>query len=250
MPIEVPPRNIAGSLQNRQARPLNGIEVREAVKKHVLAVGTRLLNDQDLKSDHIIELIDKVSEEVDQALSRETRLQKVNITYPKVGWSIKIRLEETESMRWLSGEIELDLQQNVRIPIRFGPSGGGIVICSLEEEKISTPIPDKIRQDFGLPVQAEYLKPDGTVGKVDISELRPTERRSARTVDVGRARVEGAEVSQGVPIVLPSELPEISLDDLVATPPEIPKEPPTTPLPPKGSMAQVTRPNVKFKGGK
>jgi hypothetical protein len=250
MSIEVPPRHIAGSLQNRQARPLNGIEVRDSVKKHVLAVGTRLLNDQGLKSDHVIELVDKVSEEIDQALSRETRLQKMNVTYPKVGWSIKIRLEETESMRWLSGEVELDLERNVRIPIRFGPSGGGIVVGSLEEEKLSTPVPDKTRQEFGLPVEAEYIKPDGTTGKVDINDLKPTERRAARTVDVGSARVQGEEVSQGVPVVLPSELPEISLDDLVATPPEVPKDIPAKPLPPKGSMTQVTRPNVKFKGGK
>lgn len=246
MAISVPPRGIGSSLGNRQARPLTGIEVREAIEKHVLTLTEKLLSNQGLLSDNIIELLDPTRVAISESLARVNPLQKVNITYPKVGWSIKIRLEETDHMRWVSGEIELDLQRNVRIPIRFGPSGGGVIVASLEEEKIPTAVPDKDRNSFGLPIEAEYVKPDGTVGKVDIRELKG-EKRAARSVDVGRARVEGQEVSQGEPIKLPSELPEVTFDDVVATPPEPPREPLKEPLPPPKSMAQVKRPDVKFK---
>jgi len=249
MAIEVPPRNIAGSLQTRQARPLTGIEVGNAIERHILTLTDRLLHNAGLLSDNIIDLIEDLRITVIHVLGQQTRLGKVNVTYPKVGWNVKTRLEQSEDGVYsVNAEVELDLQRNVRINLQFGVSGVGRVIQSLEEEKISTPVPDKDRQQFGMPVEAEYLRPDGTVGKVDINELKPVEKRAARTVDVGRARVE--EVSIGAPVILPSQLPEISLDDIIATPPEVPKEPPVKPLPDKGSMAQLTKPNVKFKGGK
>jgi hypothetical protein len=251
MSIEVPPRQIAGSLQNRQARPLTGIEVGNAIERHILTLTDRLLHNAGLLSDNIIDLIEDLRINVIHVLGQQTRLGKVNVTYPKVGWNVKTRLEQSEDGVYsVNAEVELDLERNVRINLQFGVSGVGRVIQSLEEEKLSTPAPDKDRQQFGMPVEAEYLRPDGTVGKVDINELKPIEKRSARTVDVGSAKVQGSEVSQGIPVVLPSQLPEISLDDIIATPPEVPKEPPVKPLPDKGSMAQVTKPNVKFKGGK
>lgn len=251
MSISVPPRGLAGSLASRQARPLTGLEIREAVEKHVLALINKLLSNVGMLSDKILEMMETTRPSISDELARQPRLQKINITYPKVGWSIKVRLEQTEHLQWVSGEIELDLERNVRIPIRFGPSGGGIVVSSLEEEKIPTSIPDKDRQSFGLKVEAEFLKPDGTTGKVDLNELRPSERRAARSVDVGKGRVQGQEVTTGEEIKLPSEVPEVSLDDLVAEPPPAPKDPIPEPLPPKGSMAAKTAPNVKFlKGSK
>lgn len=250
MAVSVPPRGIGSSLANRQARPLNGIEVKEAVETHVLALADKLLSNAGFKSDALMELVDVTRESVSLELSRQSRLQKLNITYPKVGWSIKVRLEETEHMRWITGEIELDLERNVRLNIRFGPqSSGAIVIGSLEEEKIPTGVPDRDRQQFGLPVEVEYLHPDGSTRKLDIRELQG-ERRAARTVDVGRARIEEQSVKIGEEIKLPSELPEVTFDDLVATPPEPPIEQPKTPLPPPKSMSQVKRPDVKFKGVK
>jgi hypothetical protein len=255
MSISVPPRGLAGSLASRQARPLNGLEVARALENHILAAAGRLLSDADLLSDKIIRLTDEMRVSLNNELSKHTRLQKVNITYPKVGWSIKIRLEEMEidpKWKFITGEVELDLERNLRLNIRFGASGvPSKVISSLEEEKIPNSIPDKDRQSFGLKVEAEFLKPDGTTGKVDLNELKPPERRAARSVDVGRGRIVGQEVTVGEEIKLPSELPEVSLDDLVAEPPPAPKEPVKEPLPPKGSMAAKTAPNVKFvKGSK
>lgn len=268
MSVTVPPRNIAGSLQNRQARPLNGLEISESIEKHFMVLTDRMLNESGLLSDEIILVTEGLKDIIREELNKQSRLQRMNITYPKVGWSIKTRLERKDDYHHVvNGEVELDLERNVRLNLRFGESGQGIVIKSLEEEKISTSVPDKDRQQFNLPIEAEYIKPDGTTGKVDITELKPTEKRAARTVDVGSGasnkqvrwiqdgsdlgkKVEVSGGQQGDVIITPSELPEITLDDLVATPPEIPKEPPTNPLPPKGSMAQVTKPGVKFKGGK
>jgi hypothetical protein len=248
MAIEVPPRNIAGSLQNRQAKPLTGLEVSKAIEKHLMVLTDKLLSDIGLLSDEIINLTEKLRSLVQEGLSKQNRLQRINITYPKVGWNVKTRLEKLEDdSHILNAEVELDLERNVRLNIHFGESGLGNVIKSLEEEKLSTPIPDKTRREFGLPVEAEYIRPDGTVGRIDINELAPQEKRAARTVDVGRARTEDTVSSQGSTITLPSQLPEVTLDDLIATPPDIPKELPTTPLPSKGSMAQVTKPNVKFR---
>jgi len=249
MAISVPPRGVAGSLQNRQARPLNGLEVREAIEKHLMVLTDRMLGDAGLLSDQVINLAEQLRPVIVEELSKQTRLQKVNVTYPKVGWAIKTRLEQLEDESYqVNAEVELDLERNLRLNIRFGESGLGNVVKSLEEEKISNPTPDRDRQQFGLPVEAEYIRPDGTVGKVDINELRPQEKRAARSVDVGRARTEATSVTQGAPIVLPSELPEVTFDDIIAEPPPEPKEPPKVPLAEPGSMAQKTKPNVKFKG--
>jgi hypothetical protein len=228
----------------------------------------KMLSDIGLLSDQVIELTSQLSSSVQEELSKQPRLQKINVTYPRVGWSIKTRLEQLDDETYLvSAELELDLERNLRIPIRFGESRGGNVLKSLEEEKIPTTIPDKDRQAFGLKVEAEFVKPDGTVGKVDLNELKG-EKRAARTVDVGSgapnrevrmlsdnregaSRVEMTGGQQGEEIKLPSQLPEVTLDipdiDLLGEPPTPQKEPPKVPLPPKGSMAQTTKPGVKFK---
>lgn len=270
MPVTAPPRGVAGSLASRQAKPLTGIEVRAAVEKHTLALIERLLSNSGLLSDKIIEMIETHQPILSDELSRHSRLQKINITYPKVGWSIKVRLEELEhdsTWKFITGEIELDLERSLRLSIRFGhtplPSK---VISSLEEEKIPSSVPDRVRQDFGLPVTTEVLKSDGSVERVNLEQLKG-ERRAARTVDVGSGatnkeiikvhgdnheelkRVEASLVGEGEEIKLPSELPEVTLDvDLVATPPPPPpKEPPPVPIAPPNSMSRVKRPDVKFK---
>lgn len=248
MSINVPPRGLAGSLQTRQARPMNGLEVSKAIQTHLMTLTDRMLSEAGLLSDQVIDLTEQLKLLIEEELSKQSRLQKVNVTYPKVGWSIKTRLEELEDgTHRVNAEVELDLERNLRLNIRFGQSGFGNVVRTLEEEKIPNSTPDNDRKKFGLPVEAEFLRPDGTVGKVDLSDLKPQERRAARTVDVGRARV--TDVVQGEEVKLPSELPEVTFQesDLIAEPPPGPKEPSSTPLPPKGSMAQQTRPNVKFK---
>lgn len=259
-----------GSLKSRNARPLNGLEVREAVETHLLTLTDRLLGNIGLLSDEVVSLSESLKEVVREVFSRQTRLQKVHITYPKVGWNIKTRVEQLEDHSYVvNAEVELDLERNVRLNLQFGESGRGIVMASLEEEKIPTNVPDHDRDLFGMPIQADYTRTDGTVGKVDIRELRG-EKRSARTIDVGsgadnrEVREVPAEIEvdgqliigtkeilmrgegTGKEVVLPNELPEI---DLVATPPQVPKEPPQAPLPPKG-INKMGAPNVKFKDRK
>lgn len=257
--------HLDGNLKPRRARPLNGLEVREAVETHLLTLTDRLLGNIGLLSDQIITLAEQLRGSVREVLSRQTRLSKVHLTYPKVGWNIKTRVEQLEDHSYtVNAEVELDLERNIRLNLQFGESGLGIVIASLEEEKIPTDTPDTDREAFNMPVEAEMIRKDGTTTKVDVRELR----RAARSVDVGS----GAEARQpravpsdedgvigtkeilmavgdgGQPIVLPSELPEVTLD-IVATPPEPPKKPLDTPLPPKG-VGQFGKPNVKFKSTK
>ncbi len=259
-----------GSLKARQARPLNGLEIKEAVETHLLTLTDRLLSNVGLLSDQVIDLSESLRNTIQEVFGRQNRLSRVHIAYPKVGWNIKTRVEQLEDHSYVvNAEVELDLERNVRINLQFGESGRGIVIASLEEEKIATDQPDVDRGLFGMPIEADYVKPDGTTGKVDIRELRG-EKRVAKTVDVGSAadgrvprdvpaeiEVEGKIVigtkeilmtggETGNEIVLPKDLPEISLDDLVATPPDPPREPLQTPLPPKG-IARLGAPNVKFK---
>lgn len=270
--------NLMPALKNRQAKPLTGLEVKDSIKNHLLTLTGKLLDESGLLSDAIVSLTEQLDEAMDIEFRKHTLLQKVNVAYPKVGWNVKTRLEISEMEVYsVNAEVELDLQYNHRINIRFGESGLGKVVRSMEEEKITNPVPDRDREKFGLKVEAEFLRPDGTTGKIDVTELR-RQRRAAKTIDVGSGAdnrlpiqvptdengiIETREILAGGgeignEIVLPSELPEISLDtqkdgymyngeDLVATPPEIPKEPPAVPLPPPGGMNRVARPRVAIK---
>lgn len=245
MPVDQTP--LRGVLQTRQARPLNGKEVAEAIETHLLTVTEKMLSKQGLLSDQVIILTEELKQEIQDELSKQPLLQKVNLTFPGVSWNIKTRLEQLDNESYLvNAEVELDLMRNARYNIQFGQSGVGKVISSEEDEKIQTNVPDKDRQAFGLQVTAEYLRPDGTTGKVNISQMQG-EKRAARTVDVGKAKTIESEVSTGAPVVLPSELPEVVLDDVVAAPPELEKAPLFEPLPSADSMAAKRRPDVKFK---
>lgn len=239
MPISVPTR---GSLGNRQARPFTGLEVKQAVESHLIALTDRILNSASLLSDEIISLTESLKQSINDELNKQALLNKINITYPRAGWNIKSRLLEREDgSHFVTAEVELDLQRGTRIHIIFGPRDPGNVIRSEEEEKIPSGIPDRDRERFGMPVLAEYIRPDGTTGLVDIKELK----RAARTVDVGPART--FDVTHGEPIVTPAELPPVTFDDVVAQPPVVETAPPEKPLPSPGTMAKQVRPNVKLK---
>jgi hypothetical protein len=273
MSVTVPTRQLSDSIANRQARPLNGVEVREALEKHVFSLTDQIMTKNDSKSDAMLHQIEQVSSSLRAELAKHSQLSRVNLSYPKVGWSIKIRLEELEDLsRIINGEIELDLQRNLRLNIRFGLSGVGNVISTIEDERIPTDTPDLLRKDFKLPITTDVIGPDGLVKKVDLSNI---ERRAARTADVGSGAVDRKSISvygeveevidgeitkipvmveklasggeEGLEVVLPSQLPEITLDDVVATPPEPPKAELSYPLPPPNSMANKTRPNVKIR---
>jgi hypothetical protein len=238
---------MGGRLMDRQAKPLNGQEVARAIESHLLSVANKILNDKDVYSDRAMELIEILKDDLHEVFLRETRLSKIHILYPKVGWEVKVRLEHNDHDEYhMSAEIELDLQRGTRIPFRVGQIGFGTIIGSREEERIPTTIPDKRRKEFDLPITAEIAKPNGEVVTVDLRDLQ-NERRSARTVDVGSAKILGQEVTQGEKIVLPSEVPEISMDELVAEPPTLPKNPDQKPLPPPGTMANKTQPKARFK---
>lgn len=238
---------MGGRLMDRAAKPLNGQEVARAIESHILSLANKILNEKGVYSDRSMELIDILTSDLHESFLKDTRLTKIHIRYPRVGWEIKVRLEENDHQEYhMSAEIDLDLQANVRVNFRVGQSGFGNVICSKEEERIPTRIPDKTRKEFDLPITAEIAKPNGEVVAVDLRELQQ-ERRSARTVDVGSARIPGQEVTQGEKIVLPSEAPEISMDELVAEPPTPPKNPDSKPAPPAGTMANKTQPKARFK---
>src|SRR5689334_12874920 len=161
-----------GSLKSRFARPLNGLEVREAVETHLLTLTDRLLGNIGLLSDQVSTLSESLKSTIQEVFSRQSRLSKVHITYPKVGWNIKTRVEQLEDQSYVvNAEVELDLERNVRLNLHFGESGRGIVVASMEEEKIATDTPDHDRNLFDMPIQADYVKLDGTIGKVDIREL-------------------------------------------------------------------------------
>jgi len=273
MAINVPSRD---ALNSRQARPLNGIEINDAIENHILTLATRLLDKAGVLSDDILPLLDYLKESFRFSTINQTRLHKIHVTYPRAGWSIKIRIEELDAPTIINGsslshivggEIEVDLERNVRISLRFGRSGEGVVLSSLEDEKIPTQVPDRDRQRFDLPITAEFLKPDGTTGKVDIRDLQPKERKAARTVDVGSGAVDRRPITvsdqqdngaiytrevmaapggEGNVISLPDPSVEISLDDVVATPPSVPQEPISTPLP-LSPMSKMSKPNVKFR---
>lgn len=239
MPINVPSR---GMLGNRQARPFTGIEIKKGVESHLMTLTEKMLSEQGFLTDEIITLTTNLKDLANEEMSKQALLNKLNVTYPNMGWNIKTRLlQRSDSSHHVASEVEIDLQRNVRIHVKMGDSSDGIVIRSMEEEKIPHGVPDRDRERFGMPVLAEYIRPDGTTGLVDIKELK----RAARTVDVGPART--FDVTQGEPIVTPAELPPVTFDDVVATPPTMDKAEPASPLPPPNSMAKQSRPNVKLK---
>lgn len=257
--------SLSNAINNRQAKPLTGIEIAEALKTHLLTLSEKMLTDKvNFRSDRIISLTTELEGKILEEFAKRNFLGKMNITYPRVGWSVRTRLhrKDSDESHFLTAEVELDLQYNMRILIQVGDSTDSIVVCDMEDEKISTSVPDRDRQKFGMPVFVDVNKPDGTVAKVNLAEVQSTPKRAARSVDVGRAATNQIEIILptdngpigisgsadsvlGADIVLPSELPEVSLDNLVATPPPPPPMPPVV-TPPSGGMSKP-RPAVKLK---
>lgn len=264
LPANISRGGLSTAIQNRQANPLTGIEVRNALQTHILTLAEKLLTDKvNFRSDRIILLTSQLEELCEKELGKITPLQKINITYPRTGWNVKVRLHrDANEQDFLTATIELDLQYNIRIPIQIGDFGESIVVCDMEEEKIPENVPDRDRQKFGIPVYVDVNKPDGTVAKVNLAEVQSGPRRAARSVDVGRAALNqieillptddgqvgisgSADAVLGAEIVLPSQLPEVSLDELVATPPPLPSTAPVV-TPPSGGMSKP-RPAVRLK---
>lgn len=265
LPAHITRGNLSNAITNRQAKPLTGVEIAEALKNHLLTISEKMLTDKvNFLSTQIIDLTSELEGKILEEFAKRNFLSKVNVTYPRVGWSVRSRLhrKDADESHFLTAEVELDLQYNMRILIQVGDSTDSIVVCDMEDEKISTGIPDRDRQKFGIPVYVDVNKPDGTIAKVNLAEVQTGPRKAARSVDVGRAATNQIEIVLpsddgpigisgsadsvlGADIVLPSELPEVTLDELVATPPPQPPPPPTI-LPPSGGMAKP-RPAVKLK---
>jgi hypothetical protein len=258
--------NLATAITNRQAKPLTGIEISEALKTHLLTLSEKMLTDKvNFRSDQIMTLTTELEGKILEEFAKRSFLGKMNVTYPRVGWSVRSRLhrKDADESHFLTAEVELDLQYNMRILIQVGDPTDSIVVCDMEDEKISTSVPDRDRQKFGMPVFVDVNKPDGTVAKVNLAEVQSGPKKAARSVDVGRAALNqieiilptddgpigisgSADAVLGADIVLPSELPEVTLDHVVATPPPLPMPPPVV-APPVGGMQKTSRPAVKLK---
>lgn len=252
--------SLRDSIKNRQARPLNGLELKEAISNHIIRLSDNLLSKHDIKSNKVIELTDILKEDVSKSLNVQSRL-KLNITYPKVGWKSTVRLIQLEDKSYIvNGEIELDLERNVRLNLQFGNNNSGITIGSIEDEKIPTSIPDKDREKFNLPINIEHINSNGDSVKTDLRTLRKsdeTPKIAARSVDVGSAAIDKVEVGKTIEVTqsvdgtpassIGNIKIELPIEELLPTPPNYSKAPLTTPLPDSGSMNKNSKPNVKFK---
>jgi hypothetical protein len=224
----------------RTARPLNGLEISRAMTDHLLSLGQDLIKAQAIKPEKAETLLETFRAAIIERTVLQQYLIKSHIVYPKVGWRVKVRLERLDDAgleHALNGECDLDLERNIQLRLQFGLSGVGVFLSEAEDERLSTNAPDDLRVKSGIPVEAEYIRPDGQIGKVRIDDIKPVEppKRAARTVEVGRGvtsgltrdmKVDEVKLKDGSDnilttnvqlreeefITLPSELPEISLD--------------------------------------
>lgn len=253
MPVTTLPRVSGGApegsrVMSRIARPLNGLEIGEVIQLHVNRLAKEILLKAAIKERVAESLLSKLEESVVDRLTNHQRLRQVHLVYPKVGWQVKVRLERLDEagMNYaLNAECELDLDRNVRLILQFGESGQGDLVDSMEDERLSTDRPDEVREQFDLPIKIETMNPEGEVKSVDLKTLQQKDsgpKRAARTVDVGPAKT-NSEAKVGEPVVLPSELPEVTLD---LVPPEPEKPIPTGPAPEPGGMAKTSKPNARW----
>lgn len=177
---------VRNNVKERQAKPLNGTEVKEAIEAHMIELADSILRKENILSDQMLNLTDDFSSQITRALSIQSRI-KFNISFPKVGWKCTVRLEKLDDDSLsLSGEVELDLERNVRLTIPCGKYGKGITVSSLNDEKIPTNIPDADRERFNLPINLEHLNSDGGVTRTDLRELRSKEPKvAARKIEIG-----------------------------------------------------------------
>jgi len=247
MAVIVPPR-VSGGVEpghrvlQRQARPLNGIEIGKAIKSHLKDMAYYLLLRQEyIEVPSFPTLTDPLIEQVDTAIGLQARLQKMNTVYPKVGWLMRLRLQEDESdlgSFHLTAECELDLDHNVRILLHFGDATKGRVIDTHEDERLSTSSPDNLREKSDLPIDVQVMAPDGQVKTVDLRDVAP--KRAARRVDVGQAATKPVEVAPAelIEVVTPEMTDSITLD---LEPPKVEVAAPAVPPP-------VRKPNAKMGG--
>ena len=204
-------------LLERQARPLNGVEVGKALTHVLESLAFRLEG-----------LLDGTREaftaDISHAFARITEFQRLHLVYPGVGWLCTLVLERIEGAglrgqefgEWLQASVVLDLGRDVRREIQVGVPGRGLEVTREVSEQLSTRIPDKVRQSVDLPVEAEWIKPStGEVGRVRIP---------ARSVEIGSGATpkflseapklpSAPELESPTPAVISPELP---LEDLIA----------------------------------
>lgn len=162
-------------LLERVARPLTGLEVKEALRRHLVDIGDRMLVDG--KIHHLFE------QAVIDRLGKDSRLSKMNLVYPGVGWKVTVvrEMEGDGGRENLWAEIELDLEPGKRNNWIVGESGLGEELERIEEEQLQSRVPDAIREKRGLPVEGDWVKPStGERGKVQF----------ARRAEVGQAALE------------------------------------------------------------
>lgn len=169
-------------LLERVARPLTGLEVREALGRHLLALSSEM---KEVKG----ETREFFAVEVEKALARPSELGKMNLVYPGVGWRAIVVLEALEDEReWLRAEVQLDLAPGRRLELLVGLEGRGIERARLEEEQLQSKAPDLLRAQRGLPVELEYVVPStGARGRVP-----------ARSVEVGGGATRAPKIVRDV----------------------------------------------------
>lgn len=267
MPVSAPERLSGGApegsrMMNRIARPLNGVEVAEAVLSQLKDLGSKLLKEEAIKGERGDFVLNNFVLDIQYRTSTNYLLSKINIRYPKVGWICRVRLERLDDAGLdysLNGEADIDLEAGRRLCLQFGTSGLGFLVNKLEDETLSTDQPDRVRQDLGLPIELEFIKPNGEVGKTTLEEIEAKQpKRAARSVEVGRGIEGGTQVeirednentfpvlaNARVSTEIVTELPEVSLDlDIPIV------EAPPPPAPP-GGLGQSSKPKSYYKGRK
>lgn len=191
----------------RTARPLTGLEVKEALRRHLLELGQGLAQPLGPEADP---LMHRFENEVLRKLDAQAELCKLNLVYPGVGWRVEVVLEELETpeeglQRWLQALVELDLEPGKRKELQVGLAGRGLEVSKVEDEQLQSRVPDKVREQRGLPVEVDWVKGPER-GK---AELKP-----ARSVEIGG----GAPDSPKLPVIEKAEMP---IEDLIG---ELPKE--------------------------
>lgn len=223
--IEIPNRpsslslNLPGGAKmlSRQARPLNGVEIRKALIVMIHQLALELIEREavglegELKDKCIDMLLDQTAKRFDS----EWALNRSHVCYPGVGWSIKVNLEKLGDRYSLNSKIELDLALNVRSEFTIGFPDTGPLVGTVEHEQLKTNVPDRMRQESGLPVEVDYVRQDGSTGKAQI--------KMARTVDVSGGQVvsKDPEIKPSQVMKAPESLPELPAEDLIAEPAEV-----------------------------
>ena len=250
------------AVQSREALPLNGDEIKKAIYNHLSRLALKLVDKHELTTDSAI--IDELVTDATRVMSLQSRLH-IGSAYPKSGWRTIVRLEKIDDKFYFTSEVELDLERNVRLNLRFGQTQSGIVIDTIDDEKIPSNIPDKDRTAFDLPISITKINTDGSVAKMDLRDIRAAKDdeqittngstkpsipalAGGHTTNTLPSTTSNSDTTTTTTTTTSSSTPTTTTTSPVATPPPPPQlQPLDSPLPATQSMSTKTRPNTKLK---